>query len=449
MRIGARILDTRRIRGRGFDFYVSLPRGEHTVRVQAGRRTFVVPHVVGLPLRARPVAALGRLDGALQGKVVPLARDFGRTSAVFVKDLETGAGAAWNARARFPAASTLKLAIAVEALRLLDGKPMTGSWVDGLLRRMLLESSNDAADSLEVWMGGSTPGGGARVDELLHLLGLVDSEMYGGYLRDTQARRPIPVGVESAPPFGQGKYTSAFDLARLLVDVHLATEGKGILAVRCRGEFTPSDARYLLYLLSRVPDRGKLGRYLGSRPVVLAHKAGWISSARHDAGLVYYPEGVFVSAVMTWNGGDYDADVLAGRVAITALNRFRRVAGRSLRSPRDTLRPDRPDDDRLVVVRVRHLLRVADVDLPGRVGGRQPVALHRLRHQPVRAGELAVRAGVLQHERPHGRQRLRSMRSRPGTSSGPASRSPPRRTPRRRGTGRRRPAARRRVGRAA
>jgi beta-lactamase class A len=340
VRVGARLVGERRIRGRSFDFYVSLPRGEQTVRVQAGRRTFVVPHVVGLPLRARPAASPGRLDRVLQAQVVPLARAFGGTSAVFVKDLGTGTGAAWNARARFPAASTLKLAIAVEALRLLGGKPMRGSWVDGLLRRMLLESSNDAANSLEVWMGGSTPGGGARVDDLLHLLGLFDSEMYGGYLRDTQSRRPIPVRVESAPPFGRGKYTSALDLARLLIDVHLAAEGEGTLAARCRGEFTPSDARYLLYLLSRVPDRGKLGRYLGSRPVVLAHKAGWISSARHDAGLVYYPDGVFVSAVMTWNGGDYDADVLAGRVAVTALSRFRSAAG-TRRSSSAAPRPGR------------------------------------------------------------------------------------------------------------
>jgi beta-lactamase class A len=326
VRVGRRLVAERRIRGRSFDFYVALPRGEHIVRVQAGRRTFVVPDVVGLPLRARPAEAYGRLDGGLQARVVPLARRFGGTSAVFVKDVSSGAGAAWNARARFPAASTLKLAIAVEALRILDGKPMRGSWIDGVLRRMLLESSNDAANELEVWMGGSTPGGGARVDELLRLLGLRDSEMYGGYLRDTQARRPIPVRVESEPAFGRGKYTSALDLARLLVDVHLATEGKGVLAARCRGEFTPSDARFLLYLLSRVPDRGKLGRYLGARPVVLMHKAGWISNARHDAGLVYYPEGVFVSAVLTWNGGDYDADVLAGRVAAIALSRFRRAA---------------------------------------------------------------------------------------------------------------------------
>ena len=322
VRVGGRVLAARVIRGRSFDFEISLPRGEHTITVSSGSLTFVAQHVVGLPAAARPHAAQATLDPALRSAIVPVARGFSGTSAVFVKDLVTGAGAAWNARARFPAASTLKPAIAVEVLRVLHGKPAPGSWLDAELRRMLVESSNDSANELEVWLAGSTPAGGARVNELLRLLGLVDTDMYGGYLRDTQARRPIPGRIERRPPFGRGKYTTALDLGRLLVDVHLASGGRGVLAVRCRGEFTPSDARYLLYLLSLVPDRGKLGRYLGARPVVLAHKAGWITSARHDAGLVYYPGGVFVAAVMTWSGGETDADVLAGRVAAAALARL-------------------------------------------------------------------------------------------------------------------------------
>ena len=51
-------------------------------------------------------------------------------------------------------------------------------------------------------------------------------------------------------------------------------------------------------------------------PYALMHKAGWISYARHDAGLVYWPGGVFVAAVMTYGSGvGVASDVLAGRVA--------------------------------------------------------------------------------------------------------------------------------------
>ena len=70
-------------------------------------------------------------------------------AGVYVEDLVTGRGAAWNARARFPAASTLKVAIAVEALRAHAGKPEPGSYLDSLLRAMLVESDNDAANALE------------------------------------------------------------------------------------------------------------------------------------------------------------------------------------------------------------------------------------------------------------------------------------------------------------
>ena len=54
------------------------------------------------------------------------------------------------------------------------------------------------------------------------------------------------------------------------------------------------------------------------------HKAGWISTARHDTGLVYSKDGVFVAAVMTWNayGISMSADELAGRIAKGALDRF-------------------------------------------------------------------------------------------------------------------------------
>jgi beta-lactamase class A len=286
-----------------------------------------VPHVLGLPCAARPRWSAPFADAPLARSVTSLGRGFRGIAGIYVRSLSSGAGAAWNARARFPAASTLKVAIAVEVLRELGAKPAPGSPVDSLLRRMLIESDNDAANRLEVLLGGSTIGGGARVDELLRALGLADTEMYGGYLRSTQARRPaIPLRVEEQPSFGRGKYTTAFDLARLLADVHYASTGNGPLSSRVRG-FTPSDARYLLYLLAQVGDRGKLGRYLGGRGLLL-HKAGWISGARHDAGLVYTGSGVFVAAVMTF-GAD-DGDELAGRVARGALTL---LPARSPRAP--------------------------------------------------------------------------------------------------------------------
>ncbi len=326
VRSGTRALGVRRVVGSRFDFRVSMPRRDGTVRVTAyaaGRRTraTTVRHVLGLPRAADPRPVAGSLDGPLGATVRTLGRSFPGTSAVYVRDLENGRGAAWNAKARFPAGSTLKVAIAVQALRATAGKPPAGSSLDGLLRRMLIESDNDAANSVEALVGG-----GSEVDALLRGLGIGDTWMGGGYLRGTAWRRPIPIRVDSQPSFPCCKYTSAYDLSRLFTAVHLAAGGRGPLSRVYGSTFTPSDARYLLYLLSRVPDRGKLGRFIGGGSSTLLHKAGWISTARHDAGLVYWPGGVYVAVVMTWGRGvGIASDVLAGRVAVSALKRFRQL----------------------------------------------------------------------------------------------------------------------------
>jgi Beta-lactamase enzyme family len=327
VRADGRSLTVRRVTGGSFDFRVALPRKETTVRVSAyaaGRRTerVVVPHVFGLPRSADPRAVRGSRDARLTRGVRALARSFPGTTGLYVEDLVSGRGGAWNAKARFPAASTLKLAIAVEALRRQAGKPEPGSHLDSLLRRMLIDSDNDAANETE-----ATFGGGSRVDELLRGLGIGDTWMGGGYLHGTPVLPPIPVQVESQPSFPCCKYTTAFDLARLFTYVHLAAGGRGPLIARYGGSFTQSDARYLLYLLVHVPDRGKLGRFIGGGPYVLMHKAGWITYARHDAGLVYWPGGVFVAAVMTTGSGIGTAsDVLAGRAAKLVLTRLQSLA---------------------------------------------------------------------------------------------------------------------------
>jgi beta-lactamase class A len=324
VRVDGRILADRRIRGRSFDFTVALPLKEVTLRVETGARTFVVPKVVGLPRADRPRGVRSRLDPRLQGRLRALMLAFGSTSAVYVQSLVSGDGGAWNARSHFPAASTLKVAIAIEALRSVPGKPSPGSHLDSLLRRMLIVSSDEAANDVLEEIGGSTSAGAVRVTQLLRRLGLADSEMFGGYLVDRapQGRtRPIPVDSTDTPDFGRGKYTTAFDLARLLTYVHLASEGKGRLATTLRGQFTPSDARYLLWLLAHVRDPGKLDRFLPPG-VRIVHKAGWISAARHDSGLVYTPRGVLVAVAMTWRpaGADTSSDVFAGRVARAALD---------------------------------------------------------------------------------------------------------------------------------
>jgi beta-lactamase class A len=320
----------RAVSGGRVELNVTLPQRNSRIRVIArnaggGRAAAEVTPVYGLPRAGRPTSFQGAEDSGLARRLRRLALGFSGISAVFVQDLRTGKGAAWNARARFPAASTLKLGIALELLRVLGSQPRPDTTLGELLRKMIVYSDNGAANALLTWLGGSQTGGAARVNASMRALGLMESVMYGGYIIGTSANRAIPLRVESQPAFGVGKYTTAWDLARFHELLHLASAGRGRM-MSLSGSFTPADARHLLYLLVHVRDPGKLDRYIADQRVSVPHKAGWITHARHDSGIVYWARGSFAVTVMTWNGAvevGTSADVLAGRVAETALDWFR------------------------------------------------------------------------------------------------------------------------------
>jgi hypothetical protein len=259
VRSGNQLLADEPLRGRSFSLESGLATGPNTVSVTAvdglGRRsTRVVRQVLALLPDDAPLERSPTVDPALSRTLRTLARRFGGTAGIYVQDLRTGRGAAWNARARFPAASTLKLAIAVTVMRSHHGKPGESSRVAGLLRDMLVSSDNAAANELEVWLAGSTAAGSDRVNATMRALGLTDSLMYGGYeTRRPAAAAPIPIRIESQPAFRLGKYTTAWDLARLARAVYLGAAGKGpLLALGVTG----SEARYLLLLLGQVADLG-------------------------------------------------------------------------------------------------------------------------------------------------------------------------------------------------
>ena len=320
-----------RTAGRRFDLRVTIPPRDSAVRVVAedalgNESDRTVAPVLGLPAVPEKEVVETYEDPVLARRIRRLIRAFPGTSGIYVENLATGAGAAWNARARFPAASSVKIAIAIEVMRVLDERPPPHSSLGRLLDLMLIHSDNAASNALLEWLGGSESGGAAAVNSTMAALGLEDSHLYGGYLIAAGSGQPIPLEVESQPGF-EGKYTTAWDLAQLHRGLHHAAEGDGPL-LDLDGSFTPRDARFLLYTLSHSADHGKLDRYLG-RDVVVPHKAGWVSDARHDSGVAYAPGAAFVVSVMTWNayGAGTSSDILAGEVAKAALRRFQQTDG--------------------------------------------------------------------------------------------------------------------------
>jgi len=329
--IDGRVVAKRDLPGRRtFDFHVQLPQRDARLTVTAifdarRRASVTIAPVFGLPQAGEPRGPPRRRheDATLARSLRSLARSFPGICAMYVQDLRTGAGASWNSRTRFPAASTLKVAIAIEVLRTLRGKPPPGSRIDRLLRKAIIPSDDRAANELLVWLGGTTSGGAARVNAIFRALGMDDTDMYGGYI--VPSRNPILLQAEQRPTF-IGKRTTAWDYSRLLFSLHLAAEGRGQLARRYRGSFVPSDARFLLYLLAHTHPSW-LDRHLSGSGVTVLQKAGWIKKARHDGGIAYWRGGAFVVTVMTWNGHGVGQSsiTIAGRVAQASWARFRRT----------------------------------------------------------------------------------------------------------------------------
>lgn len=340
VRVDGKVVRDLPLRRRRFAVRLDLPLRETTVQVVTvdgrGRRARTsVSHVQGLPRAAQPAVRALRLHEPLARVLRQLGGAYRGSAGLYVADLTSGKGAAWNAQAQYPAASTLKVGIAVVALAAAEGVPASGTRLDGLLRRMLLRSDNVAANEVERWVGGSTSGGSARVNAMMRGIGLTHSDMYGGYIPEPSSLGPagrlvasralIPLRAEDQPSWGVGKRTTAYDLASLLRAIWLASGAKGPLAATQPG-FTAADARYLLYLLARVHDPGKLDRFVRGDPgVAILHKAGWVDAARHDAGLVVWSGGILVAGVMTYRQAGVGAveDALAGRTVVAALRAFR------------------------------------------------------------------------------------------------------------------------------
>lgn len=277
---------------------VPVPTGIHAVRVRAigpgGARWSATLRVRALPRSAlRAGRVPGFVDRRLQRDVERLVSAMPAVTGVYVQHLVTGCGAAANADAQFPAASTLKTAILVEAVRRGQAAALAS-----VLDRMIVDSSDEAANAaLAALGGGSGDAGAARVTETLRALGLTRSLVRRPYIVES-ARRPLPIETTRTASLYTNFVATPFELARLMVAVHRGAVGRGGVA---RLGIGASVARAeLLRRLLDARDRTKLvaGLPFG---VPVAHKSGYTDQVRHDAGVIYLSRGPVVAAVMAWS----------------------------------------------------------------------------------------------------------------------------------------------------
>jgi beta-lactamase class A len=325
--LDGRFLRAVRVRRAPARLAVPLPVGLHDVRLRArgaggarwapARSTWVLPRSAQ---RARGIG--GSVDPALQRDLRAVTARMSAMTGVYVQHLVTGCGGAVNAGAPFPAASTLKAAILLHAVR--RGSPEVG---DALLDRMIVNSDDSAANrALEILGGGSGVAGSQRVTGTLRAMGLSQSLVRRPYIIETNALRrsdDIPVRTERRPALFTNFISTPYELARIMVAIHRGMRGQGPLpgvGVSSRTLRTRVVPRLL-----RVRDRSKLvaGAPAG---VLVAHKSGYTTNVKHDAGVMYLASGPVVVVAMSWSAAGVGDGVGNGFVAEVA-----RVAAARLR----------------------------------------------------------------------------------------------------------------------
>jgi beta-lactamase class A len=233
-------------------------------------------------------------------------------ASVFIMDLKSGEEVNLLGDVAFAAASTAKVAILIDYFRYL---PFAPSKEDAWLMVNSLLCSNNSSSNLIMQVIGNND----------IFAGLADVSRNAGYIgaRNTYLTAPFDLGIEgqqlgsipaptTAPnpnfntqpdPFNQ---TTTEDLGTMFAMIYdCANYGSGLMAAYPNGEFTQTECKQMLNLMSA----NDLLRLLqGGIPpdIRIAHKNGWVADTHGDAGIVFPPNGRdYVIAVFLWEDTEF------------------------------------------------------------------------------------------------------------------------------------------------
>jgi len=237
---------------------------------------------------------IARAERALDERVArafeKIGRSYGAWAAFWYHDLRTGDWAGWNADAKFPAASTVKLGVIAAALRRWPRPERSPVWYD--LRQLAGWSSNLAANRVVRKLGGER-----AVQDALRRLGAHASTYPGPYRAGTSSATDAP----KPPPHRHWRVTTAHDLGRMLYALQAAAAGNRY-EQRRTGLTARTAGLGLGLLVAAHPGGGHAGLI---RPYVrgpVARKEGWLSDMRGTAALIY-GGGPRVVVVLTYRPG--------------------------------------------------------------------------------------------------------------------------------------------------
>jgi beta-lactamase class A len=272
-----------------YNLKVEFTKGEESIGVAES------PHVWLLPSSADGSIREATLDAGLQARIRAEASRFSGKAGIWVQNLATGEAASWNAGARFPAASTVKLGVLVAALARMGPQPERSAIFHDV-RALATWSSNLASNRLLTKIGGA-----GVVYSTLRRMGATSSTFTGPY----RVATAVPdVDAPAPPPRVSARVTTAYDLATVMRTIHAAALGEST-SVAATG-MTRTQARLGLGLLLSSEAEGDNRGILRESAVTgepIAQKHGWISSARHSAGIIYTSRGPVVVVVLTYAPG--------------------------------------------------------------------------------------------------------------------------------------------------
>ncbi|MBD0329441.1 MAG: serine hydrolase [Thermoleophilia bacterium] len=242
-----------------------------------------------------------RPDRPLAARLAAHGRAYRGWAAVWTHDLATGRYAGWNADAAFPAASTVKLGVLIAALGRFGAEPARSrGWQD--VRDVATWSSNVASNRLLVRLGGSERRGAWIVQQTLWRLGARSSTFTGFYRLGTTRRTAAARDAPRPLPVYAHRRTTARDLGRVLLELHLSALGNR-LALRRTG-LSRHEARVALGLLlagdGRGENRGLFRPTLGGG-LPAAQKHGWTTTVQHSAAIAYGRRGPRIVVVLTYH----------------------------------------------------------------------------------------------------------------------------------------------------
>ncbi len=226
-------------------------------------------------------------DRTVAAALARTAATFRGISSIYTHDIVTGRQAGFNDTARFPAASSVKLAVLTAALKRLGPRPEDRAAFSDL-QALTAWSSNLAANRLLAMVGGP-----AIAEAELRRLGARSSTYPGNYIVGTAFTR--------APPAVSSRLTTARDLGAVLVTLQRAALGQP--RARASSGLTIHEARVALGLLlssqAAGDNIGLLRPALGP-DVPIAQKQGWLDDVRITAAIVYTQRGPRVVVVCAY-----------------------------------------------------------------------------------------------------------------------------------------------------